>query len=86
MYFIKFKNQNSGLTGSSLPQHFPKQISSKKKKKKKVYQETMLHDANLVAKSGKGEADEVGFSHMVKDAEYHTKETEGNVGLSRVIT
>ena len=46
----------------------------------------MLHDANLVAKSGKGEADEVGFSHMVKDAEYHTKETEGNVGLSRVIT
>lgn len=35
----------------------------------------MLHDANLVVKSGKGEADEVGFSHMVKDAEYHTKET-----------
>ena len=46
----------------------------------------MLHDANLVAKSGKGEADEVGFSHMVKDAEYHTKETEGNEGLSRIIT
>ena len=42
----------------------------------------MLHDANLVVKSGKGEADEVGFSH----AGYHAQETEGNVGLSRIIT
>lgn len=46
----------------------------------------MLHDANLVVKSGKGEADEVGFSHAVKDAGYHAQETEGNVGLSRIIT
>lgn len=46
----------------------------------------MLHDANLVAESGKGEADKVGFSHAVKDTGYHAKETEGNVGLSRVIT
>lgn len=30
----------------------------------------MLHDANLVAKSGRGEADEAGFSHMVNDAGY----------------
>lgn len=30
MYFIKFKNQNSGLTGFSFPQYFQKQISSKK--------------------------------------------------------
>lgn len=30
MYFIQFKNQNSGLTGFSFPQYFAKQTSSKK--------------------------------------------------------
>lgn len=43
----------------------------------------MLHDANLAARSGKDEGDEVGFSHAVKDTGYHAKETEGNVGFEQ---
>lgn len=45
-----------------------------------------LHEENLIDRSGKDEADKVGCGQIIKDLEFHTKETKGNASLRRVIT
>lgn len=54
--------------------------------KESALQVQQLHEENLIDRSGKDEADKVGCGQIIKDLEFHTKETKGNASLRRVIT